>query len=177
MDQSSRGLLDQSVDGKGEEEEEDEKEENHRNTDLTQIATLLDNKALSSEETKTFSNDNQTHDNTQRKNTQSSPLDLDKFNELDNKIKEGSATNDEEESYSKLVPTMAQLQLKDYQRTPEEEKQLLEEHKAKFDPEKEGAINTVVEYIDETMENYKLDVDYIWTYHDLVRHENLLDRE
>ena len=171
MDQSSRGLLDQSVDGKGEEEEDDQDLKNS-NTDLTQIATLLDNKAFSSEETKTVSHDNQTHDNTQRKNTQSSPLDLEEFTELDNKIKEGSATNDEEESYSKLVPTMAQLQVKDYQRTPEEEKQLLDEHKAKFDPEKEIAINTVVEYIDETMENYKLDVDYIWTFHDHLRHEN-----
>ena len=121
------------MDGKGD-EEEDEKEEKNKNTDLTQIATLLDNKALSSEETKTVSNDNQMHDNTHRKNIHSSPFDLEEFTELNKKIKEGNATDNEEESFSKLVPKMAQLQVKDFQRTPEEEKQLLEEHKAKFDP-------------------------------------------
>ena len=51
---------------------------------------------------------------------------------LDSKIKIGKDTEEEDQKFSQLVPKMAELQVKDYQRTPEEEKQLLEEHTAKF---------------------------------------------
>ena len=41
---------------------------------------------------------------------------------LDNKIKKGNATEEEEQEFSQLVPQMAKIEAKDYQKTPEEEK-------------------------------------------------------
>ena len=59
-------------------------------------------------------------------------FDEEEFMELDNKIKEGEATEEEDQKFSKIVPQMAKIQVKDYKLTPEEEKQLLVKHKAKF---------------------------------------------
>ena len=59
-------------------------------------------------------------------------FDEEEFKKLDDKIKEGQATEEEDQQFSQLVPKMAELQVKDYQRTPEEEEKLLEELKAKF---------------------------------------------
>ena len=113
-----------------------------------------------------------------REPTPSLPFDFKEFNQLDKKIKAGEATNDEEASFAKLAPKMAKFQVKDYEhRTPEDEKKLLEEHRAKFDPKNEGAINTVAEYIEETMDNYQLEVEYLWTIFDHRREEQNLEKD
>ena len=44
---------------------------------------------------------------------------------LDKKIREGEATEEEDQQFSQLVPKMTELQAKDYQKTPEEEEKLL----------------------------------------------------
>ena len=56
--------------------------------------------------------------------------------------------------------------MRDYQRSPEELKQILEEHEAKFGADRDSTIKTVDQYIDEATETHQLDVDYIWTYTD-----------
>ena len=43
---------------------------------------------------------------------------------LDEKIREGEATEEQDLKFSQLVPKMAELQANDYQKTPEEEEKL-----------------------------------------------------
>ena len=82
---------------------------------------MLDNKAMSDKE---IAKIKQSSANEQEQSF-IEPFDEEEFTKLDNKIKESSATLEEEQEFSKLVPQMAQLQVKDYHRTPEEEKKLL----------------------------------------------------
>ena len=60
--------------------------------------------------------------------------------------------------------------MRDYQRSPEELKQILEEHQTKFSPEQDSTIKTVDQYIDEATETLQLDVEYLWTYTDHMYH-------
>ena len=48
-------------------------------------------------------------------------FDEEEFMKLDNKIKEGEATEEEDQKFSKIVPQMAKIQVKDYKLTSEEE--------------------------------------------------------
>ena len=110
----------------GEDDQEDE--QNLDDSDRSLLANFLGNNARSDEETATI----KLSSVNEQEQSVTELLDEDEFKKLDNVIKEGKATEEEEQEFSKLVPQMAKIQVKDYQKTPEEEKQLLQEHKAKF---------------------------------------------
>ena len=129
------------------------------------ISTLLDNKVKSDEETKNISHAQQNME-PQPEHTHHEPFDAETFTNLDVKIKKGEATDAEDDTYAKLVPHKAELQVRDYQRSPEELEQLLEEHETKFGPDQDSTIKTVDQFIEETAETSQLDVDYLWTYTD-----------
>lgn len=110
----------------GEDDQEDE--QNADDSDRSLLASFLGNNAKSDEETATI----KLSSVNERDQSLVELLDEEQFMKLDNAIKEGKATEEEEQEFSTLVPQMAKIQVKDYQKTPEEEKQLLEAHKAKF---------------------------------------------
>ena len=86
--------------------------------------------------------------------------------QLDVKIRQGEATDAEDDTYAKLVPRKAEQRVQDYQRSPEELEQKLEEHYTKFGHDQDCTIKTVEQFIDVTAETSQLDVDYLWTYTD-----------
>ena len=64
----------------------------------------------------------------QPEHTHHEPFDQELFMKLDEKIRKGEATEAEDDTFAKLVPQKADQQVGDYQYSPEELKQKLEEH-------------------------------------------------
>ena len=87
------------------------------------IATLVDNKIKPGEETKTIQQEKQSS-TTELEPARNELFDEEEFMKLDEKIREGEATEEQDLKFSQLVPKMAELQANDYQKTPEEEEKL-----------------------------------------------------
>ena len=155
---SGRGLINLSSDEKEEEEKKD-------NSELRVVSTLFDNKLMPGEETKTISHAQQSME-PQPEHAHHEPFDEEVFMNLDEKIRAGEITDAEEDTYAKLVPQKVKQQVLDYERSPEELQQILEEHETKFGLDRDCTIKTVEHFIDKVSETSQLDVDHLWTYTD-----------
>ena len=80
---------------------------------------MLDNNLKSDEENKTISHAQQNTE-PQPKHTHHDTFDEETFMQLDVKIRQGEATDAEDDTYAKLVPRKAEQRVRDYQRSPEE---------------------------------------------------------
>ena len=91
------------------------------------ISTLLDNKLKSDEEYKPIAPTQQIEE-PQPEHTHHAPFDEELFTNLDEKIRKGTATDAEDDTYAKLLPNKTEQQVQDYHCSPEELKQKFEEH-------------------------------------------------
>ena len=116
-----QGLLNLNMHRQQDDQEEEQKKDN---SEMDFIATLLDNKTKPGEEIKTIQQEKQSS-TIEPEPARNELFDEKEFMKLDKKIREGEATEEEDQQFSQLVPKMAELQGKDYQKTPEEEEKLL----------------------------------------------------